>query len=188
MHIHTSITSNDSSSQGQLVFLRLYTASYADIKRTLLVFLGNANDADDLMQETSLALWEQFSDYDHDRSFTAWACGIAANKAKKFLRDRYRKKNFGLSDEALVNLIKVRTGAAELYELRRDLLEDCLSHLSSVDRNMLWDCYADGVKAVAYAKAKETPVGTVTSRLHRLRKWLYDCVERRLANQESRKS
>ncbi|QDT67048.1 sigma-70 family RNA polymerase sigma factor [Calycomorphotria hydatis] len=180
MSIRTQSIPEQAVNGGQPEFLRLFSASYPEIKRVLVMFVADANDAEDLLQETSVVLWERFGEYDRQRSFTAWACGIAANKARQFLRNRYRKKSFGLSDAALANIAKVTSGTSELLELRLDTLDDCLASLPTRDRQMLWECYGDGVKSVAWAKKHQTPAGTVRNRLHRLRKWLEQCIHRRL--------
>ena len=40
-------------------------------------------DADDIMQETSMALWQKFADYDADRSFLPWALRFAYFQTKR---------------------------------------------------------------------------------------------------------
>src|SRR5262249_7089766 len=50
------------------------------------------NDADDLYQQTALILWKKFGEFDRQRSFFSWACGIARLEVANFLRSRGRQR------------------------------------------------------------------------------------------------
>src|SRR5262245_16710123 len=66
------------------------------------------NDADDLLQQTTLILWKKFGGFDRDRSFFAWACGIARLEVANFLRSRGRQRLY-FSDELNLLLIEANT-------------------------------------------------------------------------------
>jgi RNA polymerase sigma-70 factor (ECF subfamily) len=51
-------------------------------------YLGNSDDAYDLLQETFIAAWENLQRYDLQRSFIAWVRTIALNKCRDFSRRR----------------------------------------------------------------------------------------------------
>ncbi|MEM7809967.1 MAG: sigma-70 family RNA polymerase sigma factor [Planctomycetota bacterium] len=163
-------------------FLAQLTRHYAAIRRHLIILVGDLGDAEDLMQETALVLWDRFETHDPDASFLAWAKGVATNLARNFLRKRYRnpRKQVGFTPGALASLAKVSEGAAELFELRLEKLEDCLAKLSERDRRMVWECYGNGTKIVAFASRHDKSAGTVRSRLHRLRERLHDCISRKM--------
>lgn len=184
MHYGTRIVTESSSQRDHAEFLRLFSACHSEIKRTLIVFVANKHDAEDLLQDVSVILWERFDEFDRTRSFAAWATGIALNKARQFLRNRSRRRSWTLSEESIANLLKARTGAAELLELRYEKLEECLSEVSSKERKMLWDCYGDDIQITLWAKTYQRPEGTVRSLLHRLRQRLFECVNRKLSRQE----
>jgi RNA polymerase sigma-70 factor, ECF subfamily len=40
----------------------------------------NVADAEDIVQQTAIALWEKFDAYDPAQPFTPWACRFALNK------------------------------------------------------------------------------------------------------------
>src|SRR5947207_6768492 len=50
------------------------------------------NDADDLFQQTTVILWNKFADFDQERSFIAWGCGVARLEIANFLRARGRQR------------------------------------------------------------------------------------------------
>lgn len=73
--------SDSTHDRGQ--FLRLFLAAERDLFRYLSAILPHPQDARDVLQETALALWEEFDGYDVTRPFLPWAIGFALNKAKE---------------------------------------------------------------------------------------------------------
>ena len=73
-------------------FFRLYNAAQKRIYAYLLIMVHNHSDAEDLHQETASVLWERFDEFDKSKSFTAWAIGIARNKALDYLFLMSRKE------------------------------------------------------------------------------------------------
>lgn len=51
-------------------------------------YLGNSDDAYDLLQDTFIAVWETLHRYDPKRSFAAWTRTIALNKCRDFSRQQ----------------------------------------------------------------------------------------------------
>jgi DNA-directed RNA polymerase specialized sigma24 family protein len=66
-------------------FLRLFLEAERDIHRYICAILPNPQDARDVLQETALALWEEFDQYDVTRPFVPWAVRFALNKARQQL-------------------------------------------------------------------------------------------------------
>ncbi len=59
--------------------------------RQLRRYLGNADEAYDLLQDTLISVWESLPRYDPKRSFVAWTRTIALNKCRDFSRrQRFR--------------------------------------------------------------------------------------------------
>ncbi|WP_437231005.1 sigma-70 family RNA polymerase sigma factor [Planctomicrobium sp. SH661] len=180
---------NDSSSSSvedaeddparQAEFLRYLAGAYSEAYASALVIVGNRTDADDVIQEVCVLLWKQFDEFEPGTNFRKWACSIAFLVAKNFVR-KQRRRTSGLSDYAMLRIEHVRSAAAELMELRRELLYECVAKLSERDRKFLDDCYCSSVPIAAIARAQRDNVETVYTRLKRLRKRLTDCIERTL--------
>ncbi|MDP9082196.1 MAG: sigma-70 family RNA polymerase sigma factor [Pseudomonadota bacterium] len=62
----------------------------AALYRLLRSYLGNRDDAYDLLQDTLICVWESLPRYDPTRSFFAWTRTIALNKC----RDHTRRQRF----------------------------------------------------------------------------------------------
>src|SRR5262249_40395749 len=101
------------------------------------------NDADDLFQQTTLILWKKFGDFDRQRSFFSWACGVARLEIANFLRSRGRQRLY-FSDDLNLLLIEAQVEMAdEELEDRRDALARCVEKLRQRDRELLIECYGD---------------------------------------------
>ena len=61
-------------------FLPLFLAHQGDLRAFIGALIRDAQTREDIFQNVSLTLWESFDRYDRDRSFGAWARGIAARK------------------------------------------------------------------------------------------------------------
>ena len=84
-------------------------------------YLGNADDAYDLLQETFIAVWENLHRYDPKRSFAAWTRTIALNKCRDFSRrQRFRLWISRLFAAEAMPEIPSPAQVAELTELETD--------------------------------------------------------------------
>jgi len=168
----------DDSSRGA-DFLRDLSSVYRDAYSRALAIVGNRADADDVMQEVCIVLWQKYDEFEQDRDFRKWACGICFYVAKAFMRKR-RRQSFGLSDRSLAKIEQIRAGGAELFELRRELLHECLDKLGERDQQFLEDCYGSSLSQVEFARSQGMSVETVYTRLKRLRRKLIECINRNL--------
>ena len=80
----------DDKDAAQQRFLSLFLRSEREIFRYVAVLVPNLADAEDIVQQTALALWEKFDAYDPNRPFTPWACRFALNKARQWIERRQR--------------------------------------------------------------------------------------------------
>jgi RNA polymerase sigma-70 factor (ECF subfamily) len=143
------------------------------------------DDADDLFQQTTLTLWKKFDEFQRERSFFAWACGVARFEVANFLRARGRDRLY-FSDELNLLLVEAHAELAEdELEDRREALSGCIDKLRERDRQLLEECYTDpaGVNGVA-GRMGRVPQ-SVHNSLRRIRQALYQCIQRTLAREDS---
>ena len=58
-------------------FLRLYTRHQHRILAYIYTLVPNRADAEDLLQDTAVLLWEKFAQFELGTDFIAWACRVA---------------------------------------------------------------------------------------------------------------
>ena len=80
---------NDRSAEQQR-FLSLFLRSEKEVFRYVAALVPNMVDAEDIVQQTALSLWEKFDAYDPAQPFTPWACRFALNKARQWVERRQR--------------------------------------------------------------------------------------------------
>ena len=81
---------SEDKNAAQQRFLSLFLRSEREIFRYVAALVPNVADAEDIVQQTALALWEKFDSYDPDQPFTPWACRLALNKTKQWIERRQR--------------------------------------------------------------------------------------------------
>jgi RNA polymerase sigma-70 factor, ECF subfamily len=165
-------------------FTAYLAAAQARLYGYIHSLIPDINDADDLYQQTALVLWNKFAAFDRSRDFFAWACGVARGEAANFARRRTRQRLYLSAD---VNLLLVEAHA-EFTDAERDdrraALTQCVEKLPPADRELLAECYRDertgeGVHAAADRRNRSSH--SVYNSLRRIRKALFDCINRTLA-------
>ncbi len=139
------------------------------------------NDADDLFQQTTLILWKKFDEFDRQRSFFSWACGVARLEISNFVRSRGRQRLY-FSDDLSLLLVQAQTEISDdELEDRRDALARCMENLRPPDRDLITECYGDaeGVHVAAGRRSRSTQ--SVYNSLRRIRRVLFECIARTLA-------
>jgi len=170
----TSLTGEQAAAQQR--FLSLFLRSEREIFRYVAVLVPNVADAEDIVQQTALSLWEKFDAYDSNQPFTPWACRFALNKAKQWIERRQRWQALlenGLAEE----LAQRREELRPEMETRLRHLEGCLGKLAEEQRSLVEGYYhrRDGIERLA-EKSGRTVAATYKT-LQRIREALQNCIE-----------
>ncbi|MGH3876255.1 MAG: RNA polymerase sigma factor [Actinophytocola sp.] len=157
-------------------FGRLFDAHARPLHHYLARRVG-ADAAHDLVSETFLVALNQRHSYDPRRGVVrAWLYGIATNLLRRHVRQEVRglravARSAGRAtgqDASHDNRVAERVDAAAMAAR----LAGALAQLSEADRDVLLLTSWAGLDSNEVADALGIPVGTVRSRLHRVRKWL----------------
>ncbi len=161
-------------------FLQHFVASERVLTGYLLAATGSLHDAEDLLQEVSVALWEGFDRFDEKRSFSAWALGIARHKVIDW-RARRGRKEAVLALDVLESIGRAALEDSDRLAERRSVLHRCIETLPAHLREMVGLRYVDGLRLEELAAQLGRNVGAVQMALVRIRRALRDCVDRKLA-------
>ncbi|TDD60461.1 sigma-70 family RNA polymerase sigma factor [Kribbella antibiotica] len=157
-------------------FARLFDLHAVPMHRYLARRVG-AEQAHDLVSETFLAAFRQRETYDPALAAAkAWLYGIATNLARRHVRSEVR----GLHATARAgrreddNLAAHDGRVAEQVDAQKlaRRIAPAIADLSDGDRDVLLLTSWAGLTTVEVADALGIPVGTVRSRLHRVRRQL----------------
>jgi len=161
-------------------FLQHFVSSERVLTGSLLAATGDLHDAEDLLQEVSVALWEGFDRFDEKRSFTAWALGIARHKVIDWRARRGRKETV-LALDILDSVGRAALDDSGRLAERRSVLHRCIEALPAHLREMVGLRYGDGLRLEDLAAQLGRNVGAIQMALVRIRRSLRDCVDRKLA-------
>ncbi len=164
-------------------FVRLLAGSEHEIYRYIFALVPNADDARDIMQETAVALWRKVSDYDPGQPFVPWACRFAFYEVHNFRK--HRQRAMLLSDEALEVLAVDSVARQDVVDARRKALSRCLEKLQEEDRNLLQRRYWDASSIKELAEETRRSVHTLYKTLERIRRSLFECVNRKVALEQT---
>ena len=167
-------------------FARLFAKHDRWLFAYLVSLLGSSAHAEEVFQEVCVVLWREYETFQLGTDFVKWVSVIAHNQVHRFRREQ-RRVGPQLSDAAVDMLAQDAVERAGLLESRRDALRTCLEKLPHTDRQLVRHCYGDS--RVTFKRAAHTlgrPVNTVYKALNRIRKVLYECIERTLAVEGTR--
>ncbi|MFG6176003.1 sigma-70 family RNA polymerase sigma factor [Halomonas sp. THAF12] len=158
-------------------FARLYEATSAKLYGTVLRILRERGQADDIVQEVYVTIWQKAAQFETGRaSPIAWMVAIARHAAIDELRRRPKAPHE--PEETLDQTPSDDLGARELAEHDQDArqLHACLEELEANRRDMVRLAYLDGWSRAELAAHFEQPVNTVKTWLHRALKQLKGCL------------
>ncbi len=164
-------------------FVHLFTGSYRRVYACILSLLPDANEAEEVLQETSLVMWRKFDEFRPDGDFVRWACGIAYNQTRRYLREKSRR-GIQLGEDVLERIAETHNENLDWLDTRRDALSACIEALAASDRTLLGKCYAGDETIKAVAEKIDRPANTVYKSLKRIRLSLLECVDRKVREEE----
>jgi RNA polymerase sigma-70 factor (ECF subfamily) len=146
--------------------------------------LPSPSEAEDVFQQTCLALWRKRQLYSPERPFLAWAYGFARNEVLRHARKSRSSLRY-LSQELLEEIASREEAASSTgEEARRSALDSCLEQMLAPQRALLERCYqgTESIKDIA-GKMRISPAA-LTMRLQRLRHALAKCIDRSITAME----
>lgn len=166
------------------LFLRLFLQNERRLYAYILTLLPNRADADDVLQESSLVMWDKFDESAPPDDFAAWGCRIAYFKVLDFFKKSHRAR-VRFSQALLERLAETaveQSGTLQLDD-RRDALAGCIEKLSPRDRDLLSRRFTPGATTESTSVELGRSVDAVYKALARVRRALFECVERALARE-----
>jgi RNA polymerase sigma-70 factor (ECF subfamily) len=187
----TDLTHDDPPGGGQpgepakgRMFLRLFMQNKHRLYAYILTLLPNRADADDVLQEASLVMWDKFDEGHPPADFAAWGCRVAYFKVLDFYKRGHRCR-VRFSQPMLERLAETAVEQAATLQLdeRREALAACMEKLSPRDRDLLACRFAEGATTQSTAAQVRRSVDAVYKALAKIRQALFDCVTRTLAQE-----
>jgi len=156
-------------------FLVLYNKVQPLLRGYLLAWLRDYDKVEDILQTTSLAMWEGFGRFEKSGSFERWALGIARNQAlKEFRRSKSAPKS--AVPEVLEAVAQTCERMAPELDRRRHALSKCLDKLAEPMRKLVELYYGKSLSVSEVAAQTGRSKGGIAVTMFRIRQKLADCT------------
>jgi RNA polymerase sigma-70 factor (ECF subfamily) len=157
------------------LFVRLLFQHQNTLLRHILPLVGNLDDAHDVLQQTALALWQKFDQYDPGRPFLPWAKRFAHHEVLMYHR-KQRRYTF-LSEELIESLIERQAEQEPYTQQLQNALQDCIRKLPEADRRLLDQRYGEPGTTIQRLAAETGQTANVLYKaMARIRRQLLHCV------------
>lgn len=158
-------------------FIRLLAQNERRLTAYVITFVPRSADADDILQETKLALWRSFDQFEIGTNFGAWARQAAFNRILDFRKRKGREsERLVFSEACLQQLADTFNNNAEQREAHSERLSGCIAKLSPNHRYILSLRYEKELKVEELADRINRTITATYRVLSRIRLTLRDCV------------
>lgn len=158
-------------------FTRLFLANQHRVFCFVMTLVHDRAEAEELFQETAVTLWRRWEEFDSTRNFSSWACGIAMNHFRNWLRKNARRGE-RLPMEMLERLASQRLENADALEVMHRALAVCLDKLPIEQRDMVEKFYGRTISIRDVATAGGQSENVAYKLLAKIRRQLRLCIER----------
>lgn len=172
----------ESPAQNQARFMRLYAKHQRRVQAFIATFLYTQSDVEDVLQDTSVILWQKFDQFEPqspetaDADFGSWARSVARLEVMRAMRQHGRSSiSF---DESVLDLIADEQAAmSDELDARRAALSSCMGKLAEADRALIQSCYVGDKQIKDIADELGRPHNSVYKSLGRIRGSLLRCIK-----------
>lgn len=169
----------------RIAFNELYDRFSGVLYSTAYKVLNNQDDAQDVLQDVFVQIWEKASMYDGSRGKPlTWAMTMTRNKAIDRLRSKQRrsKLNDDAERETSVHKDEFQSDACEevVGIERGEVVRNAVLQLSREQRQAIEMAFFGGLTQNEIAEALSEPLGTIKARIRRGMMKLKTIIEPRL--------
>lgn len=164
-------------------FARLFARHARQIYAFIMTLVFSHHDAEEVFQNTNVVLWNKFAEFRPGSSFFAWASRIAYFEVLSLMKQR---RVHLLSGEAIDALAVEATALSDQSTARMDALSECLSRLTTADREIIQDRYFYQRPPKQIAQLQSRSLDSIYRALSRIHNLLLNCVERTMSREDGR--
>jgi RNA polymerase sigma-70 factor, ECF subfamily len=157
-------------------------------QRQMFAYIGTLlprwADAEEVLQRTTIVLWQKFDQFDPSTDFVRWAYAVAYWESLYYLKQEgHRRHVFG--EAVLEKLARTHVAHGDLLEKQHLTIDECVARLSPSDREIIEHYYYQGRKTAAeVARELGRPTNTILKALIRIRGSLHRCIDEVTSSEE----
>lgn len=160
------------------LFLKIFLKHSKLLFGFIIAMVPNRSDAEDILQETAMILWNKFGEYEQGTNFYAWAKQVAKNKVHEYYK---RQKRLILTDLQVLDTIqKANDPILDTLEIRMAALTGCLNKLERQDILLVQARFQKNLSLKKLAEENNQSVHTLYKRLAHVFALLRACTQKTL--------
>lgn len=148
----------------------------------ILTLHPDRSEAQDILQETNVVLWQKIGEFREGTNFKAWAFRIAYLQTLAHFKRTKRGNWLGFSPELVETLATEAEPLLSDFEQRHQALRNCLAKLPEKDREVVRAHYECEQPLADVSEVAGRSVGALKQVLFRVRRTLRACIEHQLAD------
>ena len=161
--------------------IRQISLHQASLLAYILTLHPDRCEAQDILQETNVVLWQKIGKFRPGTNFKAWAFRIAYLQTLAHFKRTKRSHWLGFSSELLETLADEAEPLLTDIELRQRALRHCVEKLPEKDREIVRAHYESEQPLAEVSTQLGRSVGALKQVLFRVRRSLRACIEIQLA-------
>jgi len=164
-------------------FVRLLLEHQQALRVYIRALMPGRDEAWDVFQQTNAVMWSKQASFTVGTNFRAWAFSVARFEVGAFFQ-KERRKGWLIFDDELIGLLEDEMPSEPMeLETRFHALEACVTGLKPHDRELVRQRYMLEGSLESYAQQLGRSVGTLKTRLFRLRESLKNCMRQQLTGE-----
>ena len=160
-------------------FVRLLNAYERRLAAYVMGLVHNWADAEEIVQEVRVRLWQQFGEYQADKDFGTWACTIAHYLVLAY-RKRVGNEKARFSEPYAHALLHQLVAISDEPGPLRQALFHCLGRLTKRSREILRRYYGGQANVEQIAATDRLSASSIYKSIEKSRQFLYDCIREQM--------
>ena len=157
------------------LFLRLLNEHERNLSIYVHSLIPDWAAAQDVLQETRVTLWKEFSKFERGTNFAAWARTVAFYQILTH-RKKVKRSPLPLSDEFLHSISDAIKEDPEKWDKRSEALRHCVAKLPLPHRRLIALRYFEERSVESISEKVGRTVAAIYRALSRIRRSLEECV------------
>lgn len=162
----------------------LWTNAHPAVAAFVSSIVPGFQDADDILQRVAVAIIKNYDKFDKERSFVAWAIGIAKNEILMYHRTKSQSKVI-FSTNAIQTISEIHEKESTKFSDMRKSLDLCTKKLKGRSKRILEMRYVSELSIPRIAQKLGMTHSAVYTTFHRIRLALRDCINRQMSSGEA---
>lgn len=161
-------------------FVELLTEHQGLLWTYILSMLPGDKEAEDILQNTNIALWKKRNQFKKGTNFKAWCFAVARFEVLNHRKKRSRDRLTFLDDELLETMSVEHVQFIDKDDFRMEGLGICINGLQKKHRELLNHRYGRRGGLTEYSRQTGRSMASLSVTLNRLRRHLRICVSKYL--------